>query len=153
MELSKPLKEGSLEMCLLTIIPRCCATLTPEWTIPLFLTLCIPIFPTDFKSDLWQTIECTIYSLFRRWTQVLSAMQHLAENWMDGSQFLFQLFCRCVDGKVMRRCSTPGRDQIKTHLVVLRDCMQDRLSLKVTRGDHLCQFGTCLLAILRNYIY
>jgi hypothetical protein len=35
----------------------------------------------------------------------------------------------------------------------LRDCMQDRLSLKVTRGDHLCQFGTCLLAILRNYIY
>jgi hypothetical protein len=58
----------------------------------LFLTLCIPIFPTDFKSDLWQTIECTIYSLFRRWTQVLSAMQHLAENWMDGSQFLFQLF-------------------------------------------------------------
>lgn len=26
MELSKPLKEGSLEMCLLTIIPRCCAT-------------------------------------------------------------------------------------------------------------------------------
>jgi hypothetical protein len=37
--------------------------------------------------------------------------------------------------QVMRRCSTPGRDQIKTHLVVLRDCMQDRLSLKVTRGD------------------
>jgi hypothetical protein len=68
-------------------------------------------------SDAWVNdsfVFDPLYSHFPDWFQVRlmadhrmyylffisSAMQHLAENWMEKmlGQFLFQLFCRCRDG-------------------------------------------------------